>query len=583
MKQPTFTLLMVAILTASTSGYHHPEALEYVLFSIEYFSSVEPGIFSCVFYDLNPSRPFDADHILSKIVRSPRLDHVVKLVFNGSQLTDSVLNTIPNNPSLIVINSGGDARGLERSGILKSERALLGVFAPATRILVLVDGRAPRVVGLFFDVLSQTWRYNKVALIDYTRVTVTLCNVVSHHWIDRPIHPSFLFTLVQRRLAGHKFTFSSDREYVYATDQDACWVDEVARYFNTTAVFYEHGCVPGKSFAQCMLKKKTVLEAIDISIDMTDWVPGFRTIYTTSPVISHILVPRDRPLNAAELLLLPFSWQVWLLLLVVLTTAQAMKHIFPKHFQNDPILLVVCGFERHNLNETGRWEKMILHSLIILMFFASNAFETRIISLMISKPSIQRVKTVNDLETYGITFYADLDRYPQYVSHPMIGKFLINGRQNFWDTNPGMGIYADELTAKVAPIVVFDYERKLPWFVELDMRCFEGVQMFKTSYRHPFLEEFGNIRLLVVETGLYDFWEQLTVRSVVNMLVGRRLREDMSSKIYLDMDDILPAWMILGIGCGIAASNENDELCMLASGWYEEDALIGACPTAKVA
>lgn len=546
------TLLLVAVLI-SPSFCYHPEAYDYVLFTIEYLANVEPGVFSCVFYDLTPRHPFGDDSILGQLLRSPQLDHVLKLALNGSQPTDVQLGKLPDNPSLIVIDPGSNAFRLERSGILSSDDAVIGVFNPATKVLVLVDTSKPRVVGLLLEVLRRVWRFNKVAFIDCTRMTVILSNVATYSPLNQLVHPGHLFTLVQRRLAGRKITYYSDRDYIYSTDQDALWVTEVARYLNTDVEHYQHGCSPGRSFVQCMSKQETLLGGIDIKIDATEWTVGFRIVFTTSPTIGRILVPRDRPLNAAELLLLPFSWQVWLLLLVILTTAQAMKHIFPNHFQNDPILLVVCGFERHNLHETGRWEKMILHSLIILMFFASSAFETRIISLMISKPSVQRVKTVNDLETFGIKFYADLDRFPLLANHPTIGKYIINGHQNLWDTIPGMGIYVDEMTAKFAPIVVFDYKRKLPWYVPLDFRSLDAFQMFQTSYRNPLLEYFHRVRLLLAEGGIYGFWEDRNVRDIVDILTGRRLREDMASKIYLTMDDILPAWMILGIGAAIAA------------------------------
>ncbi|KAL1402941.1 hypothetical protein pipiens_005863 [Culex pipiens pipiens] len=161
----------------------------------------------------------------------------------------------------------------------------------------------------------------------------------------------------------------------------------------------------------------------------------FMTFFVTAPEICRILVPRGRPLNAVELMVMPFSWHVWTLLLFVLSLAEAVRHVWPELFKNDPILLAVCGFERHNLHEAGRWEKIFLHSLIILMFLMKNAFETKIISLMVDKPSLQTATKLEDFDKYGLKFRYNLSEHPQSVNHTVIGKYVVHERRHKPNSN----------------------------------------------------------------------------------------------------------------------------------------------------
>lgn len=526
----------------------HPKALNYLVSTVEHYAWHHTGVFTCVFYDMSSRRPFD--NILGEVLRSPRLDHVVKLTFNGTQMSRDTLDEIPDSPSMVLIYPGTNAKVVERSVNFTGGSALSGLFNPATKVLVLSTNK--HMMSLFIRKVGVNWRYNKMAYFGCERLALFLCNTVKCAELSPGMHPGYLFSNFHRRLTGRLLTYYTVRPFVSMTDPVLRWVKEMGTYFNTEVMRVDHGCILGQSFNECMDKFRHEIEGVDIKLENDVWQDGFRTVFTTIPMITRILVPRDRPLNAAELLLLPFSREVWILLLVILVMAEVMKQIFPDHFKNDPILLVVCGFERHDLHQAGRWEKIVLHSLIILMFFASNAFETRIISLMISKPSIQRIKTLEDAARAGVRFFADLDRFPWFANHSQIGKLFVNGIQEFYETTPGMGVFVDDDTAKIAPITSFDYERKQPFYEALDFRSLDAFNAYLMSFRNPFLVEFEHIHLKLVEAGIYEWWNQHNIRLIINAVVGRRERDDVDSKIYLDMDDILPAWMILGVGCGIA-------------------------------
>lgn len=71
-----------------------------------------------------------------------------------------------------------------------------------------------------------------------------------------------------------------------------------------------------------MSQQKIELTKVDINLNSIKALilfdplhRGFNVFFTNIPLISRIVVPRDRQLHPAELVLLPFSWQLWTVLL----------------------------------------------------------------------------------------------------------------------------------------------------------------------------------------------------------------------------------------------------------------------------
>ena len=69
--------------------------LNYVLDVIEFEASVHPSVLTCVFYDIDPYSHF-SDNIWVDLLRSPRLDHVVKYVIRGGY--QDQLDYMSNSP-----------------------------------------------------------------------------------------------------------------------------------------------------------------------------------------------------------------------------------------------------------------------------------------------------------------------------------------------------------------------------------------------------------------------------------------------------------------------------------------------------
>ncbi|KAL1399568.1 hypothetical protein pipiens_008114 [Culex pipiens pipiens] len=247
-----------------------------------------------------------------------------------------------------------------------------------------------------------------------------------------------------------------------------------------------------------------------------------------SPRLENVL--KDRPLNVFELMLMPFSWQVWLLLISIFVVSEVTAQVFPSLFENDPVLLAVCGFERRSLHETRQRETIILHSLMILMFFMSNAYETKIVSLMIDRPAIQRIKTLEDLENSNVKFSGHLEHNSHYVNNSVVGKMIVNGTHLFIrDKVPGFGLYLLSEQTEVLEFTAFDYNRMQPWYVILDYEFYVGPRTYYMSWRNRFLEVFRYIQITLTEAGLLDLWTRQWQYDVRPLHHGQRMRVEIES------------------------------------------------------
>lgn len=540
--------VLLVLFKIEFSRAYSTSSLEYVLQAIEYLSSERSGVFSCVFYDIGPKNPFD--NLLNDVMQSPRLNHVVKYVIHGSY--NESFEMLPWHPKVLIVHPGHD---LDHLKSIKWEIArVLKLFNPTTKVLGLVNF-SNRKMSEALEEFIFFCKFTYAVYLDIATMQVRQCNGF-HCWNRKEVPElKLLFTFGQRSMEGRNITyFMNELQTVHSWNLK--WIREVARSLNTEAVPYRHDCKgSGQEYNKCMAEYRNYRDSADIvfsTMTITGVIPrDFRQLFTSIPFFVRILVPRERLYNTFELMLMPFTSHVWILLATILVSAEFAKHLFPELLKNDPILLVVCGFERHILHRANRWERTIFISLIVLMFFMSHAFETKIISLMISKPSVQRVKTLEDLYASGIKMYADLESNPHYRDHPVIGRLVVQG------TSPGIGenipgialTYISEWIDLVLELS-FDHTRMQPFYAPLDYLDFASCELYRTSTRSLFLEVFRRVHLALVEAGLVDLWKRQYSDGMRAAVRRDRPKSwlDVRFEGDLDFDDMKVAWLVLGFG-----------------------------------
>ncbi|XP_039446702.1 uncharacterized protein LOC120426073 [Culex pipiens pallens] len=552
------TVLLIFVAFHPTFAYNE-EALSYVLRAIEYLASVHAGAFSCVLYDVAPQHPFD--NILEGILQAPRLEHVTKYVVNGSkahpELDDIDLGSkLSRKPLLLVLYIRKDFLSFANRGTKRNISNFFYEFDPTTKVLVLFEHGTRYVVQEIMD-LVQNIKFTYSVLLDIQTMAMVYDNGLHYRRLPKVPHPMFLFETGRRWMAGHKIRYISDPSG--RCPWTILWLKETARYLHTEVYKIQHNCSIKSSdgFIRCLKSLPNGRGNFDLML-IPGWITPYNFKYyyqviTKIPVGMRIAVPRERPFNYAELILMPFTGLVWTVLVAVIVSSELVKHFYPEHFKNDPFLLAVCGFERHNLHQAGRWEKIIFLSLIIMMFFVTNAFETKIVSFMTNRPSPQRIKTLDDVLNSDVKFYADYESNPHFKRNFAIGKMLSQGTPpDPFDNTPGVGVIEQSDFVETIQKTVFDYERMQLFYVLVDYISFEGPEAYMANARSLFLEPFSTVHERLVEAGLFTYWERDWMATLHFDYSGLRPREDFSSKTDLNFDDLQLAWIVLAIGFGFA-------------------------------
>lgn len=552
------TVLLIFLCFHSTFAYSE-EALSYVLRAIEYLASVHVGAFSCVLYDVAPQRPFDS--ILEGILQAPRLEHVTKYVVNGTkahpELDEIDLGSkLARKPLLLVLYIRKEFLSFANRGTTRNIFNFFCEFDPTTKVLVLFEHGTRNVVQEIMDLIRNI-KFAYSVLLDVQTMAMVYDNGLHYRRLPKVPHPMFLFETGRRWMAGHRIRIISDPSG--RSPWNILWLKETARYLHTEVYEIQHNCSIKSSngLIRCLKSLPNGRGNFDLMV-IPGWITPYNFKYyyqviTKIPVSMRIAVPREMPFNVAELILMPFSWHVWTVLVAVIVLSELVKHLYPKQFKNDPFLLAVCGFERHNLHQAGQREKTIFLSLIVLMFFVTNAFETKIVSLMTNRPSPQRIKTLDDVLSSDIKFFADFENNPHYKRNLAIGKMLSQGMTpNPFENKPGVGIIDQSDYIEMVQDTAFDYERMQLFYVLVDYESFEGPEVFTANARSLFLAPFCTVHERLVEAGLFTHWKRRWMAELRYDYSGKRPREDFATKTDLNFDDLQPAWIVLAIGFGLA-------------------------------
>ncbi|EDS32724.1 conserved hypothetical protein [Culex quinquefasciatus] len=244
--KPFERVLLIFCAIVQRSSTFNADTLERTLVAIEYLISVKPGAFSCVFYDVAPQYPHD--NILDAILKSPRLDHVAKYVVDGSERNN--VYKLPWNPSLLLLHTGNNVSHLESFDVIVDMFYFMFLFDPATKMLVFVDELyTPAMIQMQGHVYYASFNY--FVYIGDTSKDVYQCNGVYCWNRPREQHPMYLFSYCRRSMQGRNITYIKN-ERVLTFAWNSKWLNETARYLNTTTVEYPHNCeASDEAYQQC--------------------------------------------------------------------------------------------------------------------------------------------------------------------------------------------------------------------------------------------------------------------------------------------------------------------------------------------
>ncbi|EDS36569.1 conserved hypothetical protein [Culex quinquefasciatus] len=168
-------------------------------------------------------------------------------------------------------------------------------------------------------------------------------------------------------------------------------------------------------------------------------------------------------------------------------------------FTNDPLLLPICGFERFGLNQAERKEKLAMISLILVFFFITNAYETKIIALMSSKPRVRLISTLQDVLDSG-TMALDFPMFSSlysFINHTHEPEEQLDGTSVYM-TNGFVG------SLLVQRAINWDFESNQPRYRIMDERFAMGVAFYSMPVKSALKHQFRFVQKALFETGIMN-------------------------------------------------------------------------------
>ncbi|KAL9695268.1 hypothetical protein quinque_014553 [Culex quinquefasciatus] len=259
-----------------------------------------------------------------------------------------------------------------------------------------------------------------------------------------------------------------------------------------------------------------------------------------------LAVPRSA-LNVVQLFTMPFSWQVWATLVVILATAEIIHLMIPSRIRNDPILLVLCGYESYNLHQAKLLEKMLMMPLIVLMFFATCAYESKLLSMMTRKPASKDIRSIPELIESGIKIRVDLVCDLGLADNPTIRDSLVNSTIDYFNLDMVHAYLLKTTVAKFLSSLYYDPDQRIHRYGLLDEPYTVQPISFVLRRRSPLREVLHYTLTVLVESGIYDFVQKFNIKWDQSFLQPK-FNGTLESDTVLYFADFLPIWIVFALG-----------------------------------
>lgn len=529
---------------------------------IRYLVDQNSGIFDCWFLQLSGDP--EQHELMEKLLQSTELSDIPKRLISSREAS----RIIGRQPKLLLIY--GDCLN-----VLSLRKIFACVFYPdfkqSLKVIVFHQCTIGKVLTRFNLVFATAKLFNVVYIrTDHFEVNFSLhYHEEFHGWhsqvnfdslfVDQTadlngnvVHISFTTLSLDSALSSRKGVFHGRLlEWILGTIDHVNGSCELHRIVCIDE--YDQDC----SRRQHMMDDTT---PFDFSLEMvTNSLVEEQFLDSAIPDLFLVAAPRGRQLLVYELFFISFQLPVWILLVVFTLAGCVLMIIFPKQFQNDLILLPLCGFERQTLNQVSRLEKFIILPTIITTFILTSAYESKIIAFMTSFPTVSSPRSFDDLLQAGITIQVDVNNSYGVAGDPRFGqvfKYAPFATKKVDLTNKRLGYsgVSGEIQYLVNHPKALETSTMHSQLVILDQFSLGiFIPFYFVGRRNPLRERFRQTEQIFLEAGLLDFW---TLNFLHNSFgidhVIRVSTTEVSSVNILGIDKLGPVCIMFIIGCGLA-------------------------------
>nr|NP_001345617.1 ionotropic receptor 137 precursor [Aedes aegypti] len=521
-----------------------PKVQNYTLTAIEYLSELHIDRFECIFCDVSGGTHFDYD--FQELIQSPRLDSIAKYVINDSSLLSHRAG-LPWFPALVVFN-------------VHAEKVYFNTdqfeINPHTRILILFELDSMYSVVVTLRAFFLGTHFTRMICLEST--DMVFIRVGFNGTFDSflgYLEPSELFKNILYDMGGRTIGYSGSAR---VSPKHMNWMKETAWYLNATPIYLRAPCDQRLGVTADCYPKFYSSKAVVISLDcisLSSISPQMhRSLFDVVPETNVFAIPLSRAINVLEMFFWPFSSAAWIVLGLIAISLELLNMLYPSLFSNDPTLLVICGFERHSLHTADVKEKLLFLSLIIFFFLMTNAYETRIISFMIEKPSIHKIRTLQELIESGLRLAAEKVSKIALFNDPRFSGMLLDISNHSVDNLDGINAFygpSSYMEDRIRMPVNYDYKRRRPAYYILDETNGMAVCLYWLPLYDSLMEMFYYTERIFFEAGLLTKWTRDDSRNFSSYQVRLLRRRDLNFADFQDrlgFDDMLPAWIAIGVG-----------------------------------
>lgn len=276
-------------------------------------------------------------------------------------------------------------------------------------------------------------------------------------------------------------------------------------------------------------------------------------IYEDEFTSTVLLIPETASPSYFNHLLVPFSFAVWTIVLILIFLTVFITFKLRKLFPRNLLFMILFGSSTpaHFLN---RAERFVVTSLAVIAFLLSEAYIAKMISFMLNVKYKTHLQTIEEFDASSIPFCFDYERDP-VTYNQLISGFSEDMRNRFFFWNDSTSWYeADScswiMSYEMAKEFLESKYNQDPVtfrkrFYILAQRIKWSLKTHTISRRAPFVERFGDYQRRTREAGLLQRWtEQVKVRIWAKRLVN-------SLTVFI-LSDLLSMWKILLYGSSIS-------------------------------
>lgn len=255
-----------------------------------------------------------------------------------------------------------------------------------------------------------------------------------------------------------------------------------------------------------------------------------------------IVFPRRYDRMHIQLLLSPFQWHIWMVIVLIILVVQVLCAFFPKRLNRNLILKCFFGggVSEHVLTTDNR---LIVCSVCVLIFLLTETYQAILLSLMSADPFMKNPRTVEEVIAQQQPIVALKGMEGEYQTElrklvqerPMLHVSVV--QQNITITNCDTGYYLNHQFGgkNVSDLII------------IQPPIFSRHKFIVFSYMSPATKAYKLMMSRMVDVGIYQYEKKVFFPKRIY-----EQREQTFNDMIVLPEDLVPVWELWGTGLCLA-------------------------------